>query len=177
VISGGLLIGATGLALIAAAHVASWEIYAFSLVSGAGLGLAFAAIPPQLLDTVPHAEMTSAGAINAIVFNIGTVLGGAVLGSVLAGSVVTETGFPSDHGYRLAYLIGAGTVIATTVVFLLLTHATRRPERGDRLTEHPETAQHRWVQPAAAEDAVSRDGCWRRADPVRAVRWEGSTSR
>jgi MFS family permease len=117
--------------------------------------------------------MTSAGAINAIIFNIGTVLGGAVLGSVLAGSVVSETGFPSDHGYRLAYLIGAGTVIAATVVFLLLTRATRRPELGDRPAEHPEMAQHQWAKRAPAEDANSRDGCRRRVDAVRAVRWEG----
>jgi MFS family permease len=128
VIAGGLLIGALGLGLIAAAHAASWEIYVFSLVSGAGLGLAFAAIPPQLLDTVPHAEVTSAGAINAIIFNIGQVLGGAVLGSVLAASVESGAGVASDHGYRVAYMIGAGTVIAATAVFLFLTRAARRPE-------------------------------------------------
>jgi Major Facilitator Superfamily len=124
VIAGGLPIGALGLVLFAAAHAASLEICVFSLVSGAGLGLAFAAIPPQLLDTVPHAEMTSAGAINAIIFNIGQVLGGAVLGSVLAASVGDGAGVPSDHGYRLAYLIGAGTVSAATVAFLFLTRAS-----------------------------------------------------
>jgi MFS family permease len=122
----GYLVGAVGLAALTAAHGAGWQVVAFSCLYGAGLGLAFALIPPRLVDTVPHAQMTSASAINAIVFNVGQVIGGAVLGAVVAAATDAGASVPREVAYTVGFAVASVASLLGAVVFALLAGAAAR---------------------------------------------------
>lgn len=124
----------TGIAIIAVGYTVLlflraewWQISLAGVITSAGVGVAYAAMPALIMGAVPVTETAAANGLNALMRSVGTSLSAAVVGTVLAhqttdlGSVV----LPSERGFTIAILIS----LAASAVALLLTLAipARRP--------------------------------------------------
>lgn len=124
-----LLTGAalTGVAfgLLALTRGAPWEIYVAALVMGAGIGLAFAAMVNLIIENVGPAETGIATGMNAVTRTVGGAFGGSAVASILF-ATVGGNGFPSAHGYTVAFALCALAIaIGVAVGFAI---PKRRPE-------------------------------------------------
>jgi EmrB/QacA subfamily drug resistance transporter len=111
--AGGLLT-ALGLALLAVAHGGQGEVVAFGLLMSAGIGLAYAAMPNLIIESVPPAQTGEATGFNALVRSVGSSLGSQVSATVLAASAVA--GIPTDGGFTHAFAVSAAVAAAAGAV-------------------------------------------------------------
>jgi EmrB/QacA subfamily drug resistance transporter len=112
-------------AFLALARGERWEIYCASLLLGAGIGLAFAAMVNLIIENVGPEETGVATGMNAVTRTVGGAFGGSVVASILAGTV-GAAGFPSVHGYTVAFGVCAIALLLGVLVGLLIPQ--RRPE-------------------------------------------------
>jgi EmrB/QacA subfamily drug resistance transporter len=126
-LAGGVLAFAC-FALLAFAHTAQWEIYAASVLLGAGIGLAFAAMANLIIENVGPGETGVATGMNTVTRTVGGAFGGAAAASVIARTVVPATGLPTSHGYSQAFGLCAVALLAGVVVGLWIPQ--RRPEEA-----------------------------------------------
>lgn len=118
----------TGMAIIAAGYLVLlffraewWQISAAGIVTSAGVGVAYAAMPALIMGAVAITETAAANGLNALMRSVGTSLSAAVVGTVLAHQTVRfgSVALPSERGFTLAILIS----LAASAVALLLTSA------------------------------------------------------
>jgi EmrB/QacA subfamily drug resistance transporter len=112
-------------AFLALARGERWEIYCASLLLGAGIGLAFAAMVNLIIENVGPEETGVATGMNAVTRTVGGAFGGSVVASILAGTV-GAAGFASVHGYTVAFGVCAIALLLGVLVGLLIPQ--RRPE-------------------------------------------------
>ncbi|UED84095.1 MFS transporter [Streptomyces profundus] len=96
----------------------TWGLLAVTLICNSGVGLAYGAMPALIMSGVPQSETGSANSFNALMRSIGSSVAAAVMGVVLA-QLTTEFGgfaLPSENGFRVALLIGAGVALAAAAV-------------------------------------------------------------
>jgi EmrB/QacA subfamily drug resistance transporter len=98
--------------LLAAAHTQRWEIYLASLLLGAGIGLAFAAMANLIVEAVPPGQTGVATGMNTIMRTIGGAVGGQVAASVIAATVVAGD-LPAERGFTIAFSISAGALFVS----------------------------------------------------------------
>ena len=104
---------------MAAARGERWEIYLAAVLLGAGIGLAFAAMVNLIIENVGPAQTGVATGMNALTRTVGGAFGGSVVASILAGTV-GAAGFPSAHGYTVAFAVCAIALIFGVLVGLLI---------------------------------------------------------
>jgi MFS family permease len=116
----GAVLIAAGYGISVALMRYAWGIMAGAAVSGAGVGLAYAAMPSLIMAAVPASETAAANGLNALMRSIGTSLASAVIGAVLAHltSRLGSSVFPSQDAFRASFLIGCGGAIAAALVVL-----------------------------------------------------------
>ena len=118
----GSLVVAAGfvIRILLTAHL--WEIVAGTTIAGAGIGIAFAAMPALISLGAPHAELAAANGLNTLCRASGASLASAVGGTILASSVVVLGGvaLPSLTAYRLLFGICTGAAIAGASIALLV---------------------------------------------------------
>ncbi|WP_062206502.1 MFS transporter [Streptomyces sp. NBRC 109706] len=116
---------AVGSVVIAAGYLSAlpllgstWGLLAVTLISSSGVGLAYGAMPALIMSGVPQSETGSANSFNALMRSIGSSVAAAVMGVVLAQLTTDFGGFPlpSENGFRVALLIGAGVGLAAAAV-------------------------------------------------------------
>lgn len=92
------------------------------MVSSAGVGLGFAAMPTLILDNVPMREAGAAVGLNGLMRAIGTTLAGAVMAAVLLSDVVQLNGhaIPTEHAFRMTFLVGAGGAFVGAIITLCI---------------------------------------------------------
>jgi len=124
----GILVVATGYGLNIALMSAVWHLVLVSSVIGAGIGLAYGAMPALIMAAVPVSETAAANSLNTLMRAIGTSISSAVAGLVLAHMTITSgsTTLPSQAGFRvvMGIAVGAALVALGTAAFL----PGRRPE-------------------------------------------------
>jgi MFS family permease len=107
----------TGIVVIGLGYVSAlflreepWEITLATVFIGAGIGIAYAAMPALIMGAVPITETAAANGLNALMRSMGTSLSSAVVSVVLAHHVVHlgPVTLPSSHGFTLALLISIG---------------------------------------------------------------------
>lgn len=101
----GVALGATGLMLLGLGHGSRGEVLLFTLPMYVGMGLAFAAMPNLIVDSVPAAQTGEATGVNALVRSAGAGLGGEICASVLAAHT-GAAGLPTSAGFTAAFLVG-----------------------------------------------------------------------
>jgi MFS family permease len=111
----------------AAEHAVSAFI-AGNVIGGLGLGVAQPELTGKMINSVPAADPGLAGGLQAMLIQVGSVLGIGILGGIAAAHKVTGHA-PS---YVLAYLIGAGGAVVAVVPALLL-----RRMQGTRSANDP----------------------------------------
>ncbi len=102
------------------AHDTELEILLFTAVTLGGIGLAYAAMPNLIIDAVPQGETGEATGFNTVMRMIGASLGGQVCATILTGSRPAGSAFPSDAGFRTAFLVCAGAAIAGAGMAMLI---------------------------------------------------------
>jgi len=120
-------------ALPALAHGAIWQVLASGILTGAGIGLAFAAMSNALIETVPAAQTGEATSVNTIARTIGSSIGTAVVAAVIT-SNSTPRGLPLDAAFTNGFWVCAGVAVLAVVSSLILP-AMRRP--ASRTTRRP----------------------------------------
>ncbi|MEU7857457.1 MFS transporter [Nonomuraea sp. NPDC049141] len=109
----GALVVAAGYGLSIALMSAIWHLVLVSAVIGAGIGLAYGAMPALVMGAVPVSETAAANSLNTLMRAIGTSISSAVSGVVLAQMTITlgSATLPSQNGFRLVMAIGAGAAL------------------------------------------------------------------
>ncbi|GAA0607424.1 MFS transporter [Kribbella sandramycini] len=95
-----------------------WELVLVSLLIGAGIGLAYGAMPALIMAAVPVSETAAANSFNTLMRSIGTSVSSAVAGTVLAQLTINLGGYalPSQNGFRVVLAIGAGAALLALAV-------------------------------------------------------------
>jgi MFS family permease len=117
---------AIGLAVIAIGYAAglalmstAWQTAVTSVVVGAGVGLAYSALPTLIVTAVDASETSAANGLNTLMRYVGMAVSSAVIGTVLAESADTVGGveMPTMDGFRISFIIAAAAI----AIGLLLT--------------------------------------------------------
>ncbi len=123
-----LLLGALSVtvafALPAVAHRETWELLASGMFTGAGIGLAFAAMSNAIIESVPATHTGEATGVNSIVRTIGGSVGSAVVAAVIT-SNATSQGLPTDHAFTAGFAVCAGVGVLAVLAALSLPAARR----------------------------------------------------
>lgn len=120
-IIGGSAIVAGYIAMVFSGQSLAWLMIAIC-VSSAGVALAYAALPTLIMRAVPVTETASANGLNALLRSVGTACSSAIVAMILSADVleVDGVGVPTDHAFRLIFVISAiaaafGTIVACTL--------------------------------------------------------------
>jgi predicted MFS family arabinose efflux permease len=134
----GAILETAAFALPAFAHSATWHILVAGVLSGAGLGFAFAAMSNAIIESVPASHTGEATSVNSIVRTIGGSIGAAVVAAVLSGEV-TPQGIPTDHAFSAGFGVSAA-VAALAVIASFLLPRRRRDNIAEDLLPVEESA-------------------------------------
>jgi predicted MFS family arabinose efflux permease len=116
----GVVTLAAGLLVFAFARSALWEAFVVMAIIGIGVGSVFAVIPRLIVGAVPADETSSALALTQVVRTIGFSIGSALGATILTAHTPRGASLPSNSGYTVAALIGAGLCFATALAGWLL---------------------------------------------------------
>ncbi|WP_410667487.1 MFS transporter [Amycolatopsis sp. cmx-4-68] len=126
----GALVVAAGYALGVVLMSATWHLVVVSSIIGAGVGLAYGAMPSLVMGAVPVTETAAANSLNTLMRSIGTSVSSATAGLVLARLTVRfgPVTLPSQNGFRLVLGMGsAAALIALAVAAFLPRRPTTAP--------------------------------------------------
>jgi EmrB/QacA subfamily drug resistance transporter len=127
----GAVLGTAAYALPAVGHDHLWQIVASGLLSGAAIGMVFAAMSNAIIDAVPATHTGQATSVNAIVRTVGGSIGTAVVAAVIA-SDTSAQGIPSDHAFTLGFAVCA-LVGVLAILAALAMPGRRRPTAVETL--------------------------------------------
>lgn len=124
----GAAVVAAGYAVSVVLMSAIWHLVLVATVIGAGIGLAYGAMPALVMAAVPVSETAAANSLNTLMRSIGTSISSAVAGLVLAQMTTTfgAVALPSQDGFRLVMAIGAGAALVAFAVAAFLPSTVRR---------------------------------------------------
>jgi EmrB/QacA subfamily drug resistance transporter len=128
--------------LPALGHGELWQIVGSGLLTGAGIGLAFAAMSNAVIEAVPAAQTGEASSVNAIARTIGSSIGTAVIAAVIS-SHSTAQGLPTDSAFTTGFWACAVVATLAIAAALAVPSARRRHEEAvahgvDDLPPEPE---------------------------------------
>jgi EmrB/QacA subfamily drug resistance transporter len=124
----GIALVAIAFVQLAVLHDHPWHVFLNSVLTGAGIGLAFAAMATLIVDAVPQSQTGVATGMNTIMRSIGGALGAQIAASIV-GAHADESHFVtaflvSAAGLALAFL--AALVIPRTPTQHTIPHGARR---------------------------------------------------
>jgi MFS family permease len=120
----GAAVTAASYALLAVARTERWEIYLASLLLGAGIGLAFAAMVNLIIENVGPSQTGVATGMNTVMRSVGGAFGGSAVASILASSAGPD-GLPSVHGFTVAFAACAIALALGILVGLVIPRRRR----------------------------------------------------
>lgn len=97
---------------------AVWQLVLASSLVGAGIGLAYGAMPALVMGAVPPSESASANGLNSLMRSVGTSISAAVAGLVFA-QWHTDLGghsVPSRDAFLIMMGIGAGAALVALAI-------------------------------------------------------------
>jgi EmrB/QacA subfamily drug resistance transporter len=94
--------------LLTLAHASRGDFVLAGLLMGAGIGLAFAALPNLIVESVPPEQTGVATGVNTIARTIGGGFGTQLAGTAIAASVAVAGGQPAEHGFTVAFALISG---------------------------------------------------------------------
>lgn len=103
-----------------------WQLVLVSALMGAGIGLAYGAMPALIMAATPRSETAAANSLNTLMRSIGTSVASAVAGVILA-HMTTDFGgvpLPSQDAFRLIMAIAAAAALVALAIAALLPRHT-----------------------------------------------------
>ncbi|MFI9048231.1 MFS transporter [Streptomyces sp. NPDC053427] len=139
---------------------AVWQTLIVSAVIGAGIALAYAAMPALIMGAVPPSETAAANGLNTLMRSIGTSTASAVLGVVLSHMTQPLGGvpLPSMDGFRTSFIIACAACVVAVAIAAFL------PGRGTGSRSPSTQAVETVVGDPATEPVAPAD-----ADPLDAL--------
>lgn len=131
-----------GAAIISVGYVVStvllhnaFEVMVAGVIVCAGVGIAYAAMPWLIMESVPLHETASANGLNSLARSVGTSVSSAVTATLLAHMTITvgPLSVPSLTGFRVAFLIAAVAAAIGVLVTMLVPRV--RDRLGDRVDD------------------------------------------
>lgn len=124
------------------------ELMIASTIIGAGVGLAYGAMPALVMAAVPRSETAAANSLNTLMRSIGTSVASAVAGVVIASVTMSAGGevFPDRDAFTL--ILGLGALAALTAFAI----AAFLPGRG-KTTEPVESVLRSGTRHGEPEEA------------------------
>jgi EmrB/QacA subfamily drug resistance transporter len=113
----------------ALAHDQIWQVLLSGILTGAGIGFAFAAMSNAIIESVPRTHTGEATSVNTIARTIGSSIGTAVVAAVIT-SNTTAQGMPTDTAFTNGFWVCAGVAVLAVLAALALPSAHRRHEQG-----------------------------------------------
>jgi len=129
----GAVVVAAGYALGIVLMSATWHLVLISSIIGAGIGLAYGAMPALVMGAVPVSETAAANSLNTLMRSIGTSVSSATAGLILARLTISlgPATLPSQNGFRLVLGMGSAAALIALAVAAFLpgrSPAATRPE-------------------------------------------------
>ncbi|GAB2578876.1 MFS transporter [Paractinoplanes abujensis] len=115
--------------LPAVAHGEIWQVLLSGILTGAGIGFAFAAMSNAIIEAVPATQTGEATSVNTIARTIGSSIGTAVVAAVIT-SKTTAQGLPTDDAFTTGFWVCAGVAVLAIGAALALPSAHRRHEEA-----------------------------------------------
>ena len=114
----GAVVVAAGYGVGTVLMAAVWQLVLVSLLIGAGIGLAYGAMPALIMAAVPVSETAAANSLNTLMRSIGTSVSSAVAGVILAQLTITlgTRTLPSETGFRVILIIGAAAALTALAI-------------------------------------------------------------
>jgi MFS family permease len=116
---------AVGFVIPALGHATTARVLTALLISGAGIGLALAAMSNAIIEAVPRTHTGEATSVNQIVREIGGSIGTAVVAAVIS-SKSTSQGLLLDAGFTYGFWVCAGVGVLGMLAVAALPSARRR---------------------------------------------------
>jgi EmrB/QacA subfamily drug resistance transporter len=110
-------------------HGAIWPVLLSGVLTGAGIGFAFAAMSNAIIEAVPAAQTGEASGVNTIARTIGSSIGTAVIAAIIT-SHTTARGLPTDAAFTTGFWVCAGVGVLAVAAALALPPAHRRHEQA-----------------------------------------------
>jgi EmrB/QacA subfamily drug resistance transporter len=120
-------------ALPAVMHGELWQVLLSGVLTGAGIGLAFAAMSNAIIESVPATQTGEATSVNTIARTIGSSIGTAVIAAVIT-SHSTPQGLPTDQAFTDGFWVCAGVAVLAILAALALPAARRREGQARTVT-------------------------------------------
>jgi MFS family permease len=137
--------GVLGIGYIAAIFLMSapWQILLASMISTAGVGIGYAAMPTLIMGNVPMSEAGAAVGLNALMRSVGTTTASAVMITLLTGTttVYDNHEIPAKSAFQLCFAVGAVAAFVTVVIALLIPLAKARGQAHDKESADLEPAE------------------------------------
>lgn len=97
-----------------------WEIVVATFLLGIGVGMTFAMMPALIIRSVPARETGSATGLNQVLRLVGGSIGSASSVAILTAHQPEGAAFTTDHGYTVAFAVGAVLCFLAAIASLLL---------------------------------------------------------
>jgi MFS family permease len=136
----GALVVALGYGLGVVLMSSVWQLVLVSGLIGAGIGLAYGAMPALIMAAVPVSETAAANSFNTLMRSIGTSISSAVAGVILAQLTISfgPVTVPSQNGFRLIMGLGSATALIALTIATFIPGSRRRPEPAATESRHGE---------------------------------------
>jgi MFS family permease len=114
-----------GLVIIAVSYLAGmylnsavWQLVLVTCINGAGVGLAFAALPALIMGVVPLDQTGVANGLNALMRSVGTSLSSAAMALILTNFTMPIGGriLPTAAAFQLTFVVGAAAAIIALIL-------------------------------------------------------------
>ncbi|MFX1758304.1 MFS transporter [Rhodococcus sp. As11] len=112
-----------------------WHIVGASMLIGAGVGLAYAAMPALIMGAVPLRESAAANSLNTLMRSIGTTSAAAVIGVILAAMTqqIGDAVVPALDAFRATFLVAVAAAVLALVFTALIPSAGRTLRAADEI--------------------------------------------
>lgn len=122
----GIALIAAGFVQLALLHDEHWHIYLNSVITGAGIGLSFAAMATLIVEAVPQSQTGVATGMNTIMRSVGGALGAQISASIV-GAQIGASGLPTESGFEIAFLVSAAALGLAFAAALLIPRRAAAP--------------------------------------------------
>jgi MFS family permease len=136
----GAVVVAAGYGLGVVLMSSVWHLVFVSAMIGAGIGLAYGAMPALIMSAVPVSETAAANSLNTLMRAIGTSISSAVAGVILAQLTISfgPVAVPSQGGFRLIMAIGSATALAAFAIAAFIPGSRSHAESAVTDSRHGE---------------------------------------
>lgn len=121
----GLVVTATGSAMLAALHAEPWQLMLGYAIGAAGVAVAFGAMPKLIADAVSPTETGIATGMNTVVRTVGSAIGAQTAITLLASDTIAGTDIPAEGGFSTSLWLGAAAALVAALLALGIS-----PRRG-----------------------------------------------